>query len=235
MSATESATGVTFDNVDASKSVVAMDKSVSFYLSADAKSNTDSTGTKLYFGSVIIRGTNGLEVTPATTIPAIASNSHAVAQNTAVVAKAANTSKEITTSALRFTVTASGKNSIALITPALTARLFGYNNASGATVKIYKDSVSASNVAFSGTLTDPSAGTTSLSLVAANNKNTIDAGSSATFIVTVEGVAGGVANVTPDWNISLSDLGLDTNGLGSVTIQAAAYNNVGQFPITEVK
>lgn len=235
MSSTESATGVTFDNVDASKSKVAMDKSVSFYLSADAKSNTDSTGTKLYFGSVVIRGTNGLEVAPTTTIPAIASNSHAVAQNTAVVAKAANTSKEVTTSALRFTVTASGKNSIALVLPTLTARLFGYNNASGATVKIYKDSVSASNVAFSGTLTDPSAGTTSLSLVAANNKNTIDAGSSATFIVTVEGVAGGVANVTPDWNISLSNLNLDTNGDSVTDIQAAAYNNVGQFPITEVK
>ena len=233
-SSTESSTGITFDNILAANSTVAMDKSVSFYVAADAKSNTDVAGVQLNLngtGSVVIRGTNGLEVSPTSTF-AIASNAHAVAQNTAVIAKASNPSKEITTSALRFTVAASGKNSIALRTLALNANVSGYFT-TGAVVNVYKDSVGSANLAFTGTV-----GTVGANVpltLTANNKNTVDAGSSATYIVTVEGVIGGVPSVTPDWNVSLTNVGLDTNSDTVVDVQAASYNNVGQFPITEVK
>jgi hypothetical protein len=44
----------------------------------------------------------------------VVSNTHAIAEDVAVVAKATNSSKEIASSALRFSVTASGKNGVTL-------------------------------------------------------------------------------------------------------------------------
>jgi hypothetical protein len=75
-----------------------------------------STATGSYNGTVMsvnqFRGSNGrLDGFPIVTVD---SNKHAIADNKAVIAKALNSSKDIRTSALRFTITASGKDSVVL-------------------------------------------------------------------------------------------------------------------------
>ncbi|EKE29673.1 MAG: hypothetical protein ACD_2C00125G0001 [uncultured bacterium (gcode 4)] len=219
-SSSESATAVTFDNIDATKSTVAQDKSVSYVVSADANTNTDATGIQLVLGSAVIRGSNGLEINATTT--SIASNLHAVAQNTAVIAKATNPSKELTTSALRFSVAASGKNSVTISSLSLSSLLSGYTGST--VVSVYKDSISASNLAFTGTL-----GSAQTLLPTANAKNTVDAGSTATYIVAIEGTIIDATAQQSSWTISLNDVVFGT------AISAKNYYNVGQFPITEVK
>jgi hypothetical protein len=105
--------------------------------------------------SLIIRGSNGSELVSGTDFTynagSVTSNAHAIAENVAIFAKATNSSKELTTSALRFTVTASGKNNVSLSTLSLGGKLSGYDVA-GASVKVYKDSISSSNLAFQGTV-----------------------------------------------------------------------------------
>ncbi|EKE29137.1 MAG: hypothetical protein ACD_2C00221G0019, partial [uncultured bacterium (gcode 4)] len=195
-SSTATATALVFDNIDAAKSTVAQDKSVSFYVSADANTNTDISGVVVTLpagtGSVVIRGSNGLEISP--TVTALSSNSHAVAQNTAVIAKAANPSKELTTSALRFTVAASGKNQVTLSSLSGSVQLSGYTGATN--VSIYKDSISAGNLAFTGVV-----GSAQTYTATANAKNTVDANSTATYILVVEGAIGDPASPSgvKDW------------------------------------
>jgi len=59
-----------------------------------------------------VRASNGNTVTP--TFSTIVSNTHTLAENTFTIAEALNPNKEITTSAMRFTVTAAGKDSVVL-------------------------------------------------------------------------------------------------------------------------
>jgi len=75
---------------------------------------------------------------------AIASNSHRIEQNMAVVAKDDNSSKEVATSALRFKVAATGKDQATLSGVVVKANLSGYTGAT--TISVYKDSVSNSNL-----------------------------------------------------------------------------------------
>lgn len=77
------------------------------------------------------------------------------------------------------------------------------------TVKVYKDSVSE------------------LNLVTTTSNNTIDAGSTVTFIAVVEGAAkNGVAN-TISYELQLTDIATST--IPSVV----KYLNVGSFPFVE--
>lgn len=230
-SSAESANQVTFENIDSSKAPVVQDKSVSFYVSADANTNTTTTWTKLTLSSLVIRGSNGSEITSGTsgftyTADSVVSNLHAVAENTAVFAKATNSSKELTTSALRFTVTANGKNNVTLAGLTLAGKLSGYD-VSTASVKVYKDSISSSNLAFTGTV--DGSGNVVGATATSNNKNTVDAGSTVTYIVAIEGAVWASNSNTLDWNVKLSDVDLGNS------ISAATYNNLGSFPITETK
>jgi uncharacterized protein (DUF2345 family) len=63
------------------------------------------------------------------------------------VAKASNSSKNITSSAVRFTITASGKDQVVLTgaTVTLTSN-YAFSGTSTGTIKIYKNSVSDSNL-----------------------------------------------------------------------------------------
>lgn len=229
-STVEDNTNVKFESVNTTNTVVAQDKSVSFFVVADANTNTNKTGAVIALNKVTIVASNGAEsdITAGATVK---SNLHAVAQNSAVVAKATNSSKELTTSALRFTVTASGKNFVTLANVKLSSVLSGYTGST--VVKIYKDSVSDANLAGSGTL-----GPDQTIALSANSgaKKTVDAGTTATYIVAVEGATGDASvSGNKDWTITLKDVALDTNNDATVDFQAAEFYNVGQFPITEVK
>lgn len=215
-------TNLKFENIDSSKAPIAQDKSVGFYVSADANTNNNASGFELTLNSLTFRDSNGSEDTQT---GSVSSNTHAVVENLAIFAKASNPSKEISSSALRFTVTASGKNSVTLTGLTLEGRLSGYD-VSGATVKVYKDSVNSNNLAFSGTIDGSGAlqGVTAT----ANGKGTVDAGSTVTYIVLVEGAIGASGSNTLDWNIRLTDV-----QFGGVS--ANAYTNLGDFPITETK
>jgi hypothetical protein len=61
------------------------------------------------------------------------------------VAKASNSSKNITTSAVRFTVTASGKDSVVL-SGAVFNITSNYTASSDSYVRVYKNSVSTDNL-----------------------------------------------------------------------------------------
>lgn len=222
---TEGTNDIRFESIATDKTSIAMDKSASFYVIADANTNTNSTGSVFELTSVILTGTNGADVAVANTVT---SKAHAVAENTAVVAKASNSSKSIVDSALRFTVTAAGKNNITLDSLKLSSLLSGYTGSQ--MVKVYKDSIGSDNLAFTGvTGADVTLAKT------ANAKNTVDAGSTVTYIVVVEGALVDSSAQSVDWTLSLKNVVLDTKNDASVLIDGSAYNNVGSFPITESK
>ena len=198
-----------------------MDTSSNFFVVADANTNTSSTGITLKLSSTVITASNGTEITSATINASAVSKTHAVSQNTAVIAKAANASQLITTSALRFTVAASGKDFVTLNSINLNAQLSGYIGTQ--VVEVYKNSISAGNLAGTG-----SVGGDTIDLNIGTN-NTVDAGNTVTYIVVVKDALVNSAANSSDWSVSLNDVNMNTD------ISAAAYYNVGQFPITEVK
>ena len=58
--------------------------------------------------------------------------------------------------------------------------------------------------------------------------NTVDAGSSVTYIVVLDGALINSSSNTQDWSVSLTDVLF--GGLN-----ASSYDNAGAFPITETK
>jgi hypothetical protein len=60
--------------------------------------------------------------------------------------------------------------------------------------------------------------------------NTVDAGSTVTYIVALEDTVIIPASNTVDWSVSLTNVNFNTPALN-----ANAYYNVGQLPMTEVK
>lgn len=109
-SSSATSTNVTFENIDTVDASVAMDKSTTFYVVANANTNVKGD-VALTLDSVKIAGTNGKEVSKDTNVK---SNTHFVAENVLVVAKSTNNNKSLSTSAMVFTVTASGKDSVSL-------------------------------------------------------------------------------------------------------------------------
>lgn len=223
-SASASAGAVAFESV-ATGASIAMDKSASFFVVADAKTSTNTGGIVLNLDTVKITATNGTDYTLTGAV--VTSRTHAVAENTAVVAKATNSSKELTSSALRFTVTAAGKDFVTLSGASLDIKL-STSYATGAVVKIYKNSVSESNnlngAGGNFGTTDNNGAVVATKAFTANN--TVDAGSTTTYIVVVEATSNDASKDA--WTIKLTNVDFGA-------FQANAYDNVGQFPITEVK
>lgn len=85
---------------------------------------------------------------------------------------------------------------------------------------MYKDSVNSNNLAFSGTIDGSGAlqGVTAT----ANGKGTVDAGSTVTYIVLVEGAIGASGSNTLDWNIRLTDVQFGD----AFVVSANAYTNL---------
>ncbi len=216
-------TEVKFSNVNPEDSIV-MDRTETFYLVADINTNVNATFTvSLDVAQTQVRASNGRVV--LATGNSVASNLHLVAENKAVVAKSSNASKNLTTSALRFSVTASGKDNVVLSGATFSNLFSGYETATGKIV-VYKDSISSNNK-----LGETALGTTTGNVVF-TAQNTVDAGSTNNYIVVLEGVVAQSGANTLDWQVSLSNLEVVS---GNVTINANAYNNMGEFPITETR
>ncbi len=147
-----------------------------------------------------------------------------IVENKAVVAKSTNGSKSITTSALRFSVTATGEDSIELNTMTFSNSFFNYNTAA-AKIVVYKNSVSPANK-----LGETVAGTVTGAVTLSAN-NTVDEGITMNYIVVLEGVIASGAD--PDWTVSLNDINFDASV--STDVDVADYENLGDLPITETK
>lgn len=219
---TSSATQVTFTNITTTDSI-AMDQTKTYFLVADVNTNVAATNVS----AEIVQASSNIRSTNGSTIPMLGSNVlsnvHTIDENRAVVAKAANSSKLITTSALRFTVAvdANSKDQVVLSGATFSNLFSGYDTASGKIV-VYKDSVSAGNK-----LGESAEGDVTGTVTFIANK-TVDAGSTNTYIVAIEGVVISSGSQTQDWSISMTNVQVGT-------INANEYDNMGQFPITEVK
>lgn len=228
-STSSSGTAVVFSNIaDTGNYVVAMDKTETFYLVADINTNVkgvsdlavaldwsstsaDLTTSKVKASNGTLSGLVGADTT---------SNTHAIEENMAFVAKQTNTSKDIQTRALVFTVTASGKDSVTLSDATFDNTVVNYTGTW--IVKVYKTSVSAANLLGAG-----SADTWVVSFYA---NQTVDAGSTNTYIVVIEGVT--PSNTDANWTVRLSNMQVVS---GTSVINSSSYNNMGEFPITETK
>lgn len=210
-------TAVTFTNISPEDSI-AQDKTDTYYLIADVNTNVVATSvsSQLVLASSTIKATNGKVISMIWSN--VSSNTHLIDENKAFVAKSTNSSKDISTSALRFSVTATGKDKVTLTSATFDNQFSWYDWTWALTV--YKDSISPANkVGFVN-------GKTWVVTFTANY--TVDAGSTNNYIVVVEGLnINSVAN-TPSWTVRLSNLQVGT-------ISANLYDNMGSFPLTETK
>ncbi len=219
---------IEFTNLNPEDSI-AQDRTETFYLVADVNTNVNETFNVVLDGSKVkVRASNGTIKDIDNSSVNIVSNQHLVAENKAVIAKSSNSSKNLTTSALRFTVTASGKDSVKLAKADFTNLLSNYEIGNGKVI-VYKDSISSNNK-----LGESTVGSVQGSVsVVFNAQNTVDAGSTNAYIVVLEWViAKENVNGTPDWQVSLSNLDIVS---GNATISANQYNNMGEFPLTETR
>jgi hypothetical protein len=210
-----------FANLDsAAGSSIAMDKSATYYVVADVNSSTNVTGVVVNVvatgvtGGSSITGTNGATVliTAATVVGA----SHDVSENTFKVTLGTPTSKNIATAAMEFTVNAFGKNSVTLSGATFNNVLSGYTGGTLTVVRKSDNATVATGIGTNGSVT----------FVAGTS---IDAGTSATYIVKMVGAVVDAATTTPDWSVSLTSL---TAG----TLDAANYpKNTDTFPLTTNK
>lgn len=215
------ATGATFANLDtASGSSIAIDRSATYYVVADVNSSTDQNGVVVDVvasGSKIV-GSNGGEQNMTGTI--VAGASHDVAQNTFKATLTTPTSKAIATDAMEFTVNAFGKNSVTLTGATFANVTSGYDTGSIVLTVIRK-----SDNAVVGTGTT---GATSGTITFTQN-NSIDAGTSATYIVKMVGAVVTSGSNSQDWSVSLTHLyagGLDASNYPK---------NTDTFPLTSNK
>ena len=151
--------------------------------------------------------------TPSVTV---AGNTHQIAENTILVKKLDNPNKELSTSALRFSISANGKDSVNVT--AFDITVTSNYDESAAEAVLYKNSISASNEVAR------SAAVWTLTLPAVDLD--IDAWSTVNYILVVEGAV--VWANTPDWTVRLNNVTFDTFG-------ANTYANLGELPITETK
>ena len=225
-STTNDNTTLTFTNIDTVDSV-AMDATKSYFLVADVNTNVSGLifNVTLNGATSKVKSTNG--TITAMNALTVASNSHRIEENKAVVAKATNASKDLSTSALRFTVTASGKDAVTLNGVSFDNAISGYSNVT--TLTVYKDTVSASNIVGTGAIT--STGSMASPVTFSGSNRTVDAGSTNTYIVVINGIIDSAAN-TPSWTVRLANLVVEG---GTTDVDANMYTNMGEFPITETK
>ncbi len=179
---TSTSTGVTFTSIN-NAPVVAKDTTVSYYIVANVNSNTSAGPIALTVttGGTNIKGSNGNTIAVAGVN--VTTNNHAIAENTAVLAMTSNLSKSLTTSALRFSVTAAGKTNIQLTGLTMTNSLAGYTGTM--LVTVYKTSIAAGNMAAQKALANGSSSTLTMTGNSSLN-SVIDAGSTVEYIVVVE-------------------------------------------------
>ena len=214
-------TGATFANLDsAAGSSIAVDKSATYYVVADVNSSTNQTGVvvNVSIAGSNITGSNGGVVAMAGTAP-VAGASHDVSENTFKVTLGTPTSKNIASAAMEFTVTAFGKNSVTLSGATFNNNLSGYT---GGTLTIVRKSDNA-------TVATDVTGDLTTGVITFNAGTSIDAGTSATFVVKLVGALADSGSSSQDWSVSLDSLEVGT-------LDAADYpKNTDTFPLISVK
>lgn len=205
------ATTVVFTNIAQSASpVFAKDQNVTLFLVADVNSNLVGETFTVTLNGANVRSSNGSTI--AANVAGGITATHDIDENTFVVAKAANASKSLATSALRFTITASGKDSVLVNSIDVDAVLAGYQ--AGATVEILRNNVVLdSDVAGAGVTLQPNV--------------EVAAGTTTTFVIRVSGAVVDPMSNSQDWSVTLTEV--DGNGY-----DATDYDNVGKdLPFTE--
>jgi hypothetical protein len=104
-------------------------------------------------------------------------------------------------------------------------------------VKIYKNSISDTNLLWSGSVaslqsaTGNASGAPTITFDAnGGTNNSTDAGSTNTYIIVFDWAT--AWNNSPDWTVSLTDLQIETSaGFYSIS----KYQNLGELPITETR
>ena len=212
---TNDATSVTFTNI-AWAPVIAKDKSATYYVRATANTDVNST-IQLNFNGA---GTNNVKASNGTTVAiptaTVNWNQHVIAENSILVAKLTNSNKDLATSALRFSVTANGKDEVELTN--LDVNVASNYITTGAKVVLYKNSISNANKVAE------SAAAWTLTLPAFSTK--IDAWSTVNYILVVEWAV--VWANTPDWTVRVNDITFDG-------FNAKNYSNLGDLPMSESK
>jgi hypothetical protein len=205
------ATAVEFNNIAQSASpVFAKDQNVTLFLIADVNTNLTGESFTVTANGATIRGSNGSTV--AATVAGGISASHDIDENTFVVAKSANPSKSLATSAMRFTVTAAGKDSVMVDSIDLDAVLAGY--LAGATVEVLRNNQVLDSAPVGAGIT-------------LNPGVEVAAGTTTTFVIRVVGAVIDPASNSQDWSITLTDV--EGNGY-----YASDYDNVGKdLPFAE--
>lgn len=214
-------TAVTFTNIPASVApAIAKDVTSTYRIIADV--NSDSSGdVDVELTDLDVRASNGSTVSPV--FAAVASATHTIAENSFVVAKAANASKGLTTSALRFTITASGKDSVEIDELHFNNLIAGYDT-TAAQLRVYRTNTTASNL-----VGELAVGTVNGNITTMLGNNVVDAGTTATFIVVIENAVVDAGSNSQDWSVSLTDIAFDG-------LVATDYDNVGgTLPLTESK
>ncbi len=223
---TATSTGVTFKNIN-TDDVISQDSTKVYYLVADVNLNTDATGAVVnlaHTGSKIM-SSNGNEI--AMTGSDIAWNTNIISENMAVVAQDSNSNKDLATSALRFSVTATGNNEVVLSGVTIKANISGYTGSTE--IKIYKDSVSDANLAGSGTYTN----NTATGIVFTNYKN-VTAWTTVHYIVTFPNAVVDSNSNSQDWTVNLTDANVKLDDVNS-SVNVKDYTNMGTLPLTETK
>lgn len=215
-------TSASFANLDnAASSTIAVDKSPVFYVIADVNTTTDVLNTMVGVvptGSTI-KTSNG--ATKAMGGVAVSSALHDIAQNTAKIAQVTPTSKDLTTDAMEFSITAAGKNNVTLSGVTFNNTVSGY--VGSMVLSVYKKS--------DNTLVGSVNATSGV--ISFNAGTTVDAGTTTTYVVKMVGATVDAAAQSQGWTISLTGLEVNT---GVNTVDLKNYpSNVDTLPINSTK
>ena len=219
-------TGISFTNLNVTD-VISKDTTKTYYLVADVNSRSTATGVvvTLDWNNSKVKGTNG-NIVAMTWVASITSSTHRIEENMVVIAKEANPSIAIATSALRFSVAATGLDSVTLTGITLDTSIANYTGATDITV--YKDTIS--NVV--GTLTAASGALNGSNIVIPfTANNVINAGTTSHYYIAINGATNNATSSS--WTVSLKDATAVVGTNRSVSV--STYSNMGALPITETK
>jgi len=221
---------VSFTNINTTD-IILKDAIKTYYLVADVNLNTSAIWINLtldWTASKVKWLTNPYPIVAMTWVKSIASATHRIEQNMAVLAKEINTSANLATSALRFSVSVTGKNQVTVKNITLNTSISNYTGATDITV--YKDFINAASIVgtYSGTTLN---GNWIVIQFTANN--IVNAGIVNHYIVVVNwAVINWLSPAT--WSISMTDATINLGGT-NWDISLSTYSNMATLPITQIK
>jgi hypothetical protein len=233
-STSSTALKVLFTNISITDTVL-MDKTDTYYLVADTNTNVDGVAFTATLNAGVASGSKvkSTDGTVSDLLGAdVASLSHIIVENRAIITKDDNINKALTTSALRFKVSASGKDPVILTELTLNALFSGYVG-TAASIAVYKTNTSATNLLGTSATFNAATNTAPITVTLGNGNNSVDpTGVEVKYIVVVKDILVNSASNSQDWNISITDLEFDH---GVADILVSDYQNLGDLPITSVK